>query len=111
MAHNDTRITTLADRFNDMTPVEQDVLKALHAWLRELKQNPRTDKYDPVQTIEDIEYTLQAVWGFSRDRDYHMHWMELEGCTCPQLDNSQLMGAPYRFISDKCPHHKPEKPF
>jgi hypothetical protein len=105
------RVTTLDDRWNDMTEVERDAVLALHALLREMKEAPRTRKYEPVQFIEDIEYTLQHLWGFSRDRDFHVHWVDLKGCTCPKMDNRDLMGAPYRITNETCPHHNPENPF
>jgi hypothetical protein len=56
-----------------------------------------------------MEYTMQGIWGFSRDRSYHTHWKELKGCTCPKLDNA--MGMPYRITTVSCPHHNPEIPF
>lgn len=110
---NDTRahILSLHDRWEDMTPIEQETVSQLHRLLREVKLTPRTDKYDAVQLIEDVEYTLQSLWGFPRDRDYHNHWIDISGCTCPKLDNSELMGAPYRVINQECPWHKQENPF
>lgn len=105
-------VITLQDRINDMTDKEVAALKALHAWLAEVKESPRSEKYDPVQTIEDIEYTMQALWGFSRDRDFHIHWTDLKGCTCPKGANKiDLFGAPYREVNPACGLHTPEQPF
>lgn len=105
------QVVTLNDRWNDMTEVEKDTVQQLHALLREIKIAPRSRKYDPVQLIEDIEHTLQHLWGFTRSRDFHTHWMDLKGCTCPKADNMELMGAPYRITSKDCPHHSAETPF
>lgn len=102
---------SLYDRIQDMTEKEHTCLSAMHALLREMKEAPRSDKYDPVQFIEDIEYTMQGIWGFSRDRDYHIHWMDVKGCTCSKIDNREAFGAPFRYIDPACPHHAQESPF
>ena len=101
-------MVTLKDRFDDMNEEERHALKQLHVLLDTTVENPRALKYDPVQFIEDIEYTLQGIWGFSRDRNYHIHWLRLKGCTCPQEENSFLFGSPDRAISSDCPWHKKE---
>lgn len=102
--NSDTRITTLQDRLDDMTEAERGALQALHILIAEVKANPRSMKYDPVEFIEDIEFTMQGIWGFSRDSSYHTHWMDIEDCTCPKLDN--LEGIPFRRITSKtCPWH------
>lgn len=104
-------IVTLNDRWEDMTEIERDTVQQLHRLLRDVKENPRHKKYDAVQLIEDVEHTLQHLWGFPRDRDFHIHWLDLKGCTCPKMDNQELMGAPYRITSATCPHHNAETPF
>lgn len=107
-----TLLTDLQSRLDDMTRAEHNALVALHELLAEVKQKPRSLKYDPVQFIEDIEYTMQSIWGFSRDRDFHIHWVDLKGCTCPKDDNrSAAFGAPFRYVADDCPHHTREVPF
>lgn len=105
----ESRMTSLQDRIDDMTEAELECLRAMHRLLAEVKETPQSSKYDPVQFIEDMEYTMQGIWGFSRDRSYHTHWKELKGCTCPKLDNA--MGMPYRITTVSCPHHNPETPF
>jgi hypothetical protein len=102
---------SLQQRINEMTEAEHAALIALHRLMDEVVDNPRPEKYDVNQFIEDIEYTMQGVWGFTRDRDFHIHWLRRVGCTCPKLDNHDLMGAPYRIIAEDCPHHTQEKPF
>lgn len=102
---------SLQQRINEMTENEHTALTALHRLMDEIVDNPRLDKYEASQFIEDIEYTMQGLWGFTRDRDYHIHWLRRAGCTCPKMDNHDLMGAPYRFIAEDCPHHTQEKPF
>lgn len=110
---NTTRVAqlTLQERINLMTDVEHAALTALHRLMDEITENPRLDKYEANQFIEDIEFTMQGLWGFTRDRDFHIHWLRLKGCTCPKLDNHDLMGAPYRITMADCPHHTKENPF
>lgn len=109
------KVVTLTDRWEAMSPVEQETVKQLHTLLRELKdKTPEQLKrmkgqVDVVQWVEYIEYTLQGLWRFSLDRDFHTHWKDLQGCTCPKLDN--MMGAPYRITNLGCPHHTAEAPF
>lgn len=81
-----------------------DTLTSLHKILDTVLKNPE-DFLDPVAAIEEIEFTLQSVWKFSEDRNYHSHWLRIKGCTCPVLDNKLLMGTPHRIISDACPWH------
>ncbi len=98
------RVTTLQDRLDDMTEVELAALQALHDLLAEVKKNPRGRKYDPVAFIQDVEFTMQGLWGFSRDEDYHTHWLTLKGCTCPELDNIERFGTG-KIINKSCPWH------
>lgn len=109
---NELRVgLSLQDRIDDMTEVEHAALTALHRLMDEVVDNPREDKYDTNIFIEDIEYAMQGLWGFTRDRDFHIHWLRRSGCTCPKMDNHGLMGAPYRVIATDCPHHQQEAPF
>lgn len=110
---NTTRVAqlTLQERINLMTDVEHTALTALHRLMDEIVDDPRQDKYDTNQFIEDIEFTMQGLWGFTRDRDFHIHWLRRKGCTCPKQDNHDLMGAPHRITRADCPHHVPEQPF
>lgn len=110
----ETRVTTLTDRYNAMTEAEREALHALHVLLAEIKSRgyeERSFKFDSVQIVEDIEYTLQQIWGFGRDSDFHTHWIGLKDCTCPQIDNGDLFGAPWRITSADCPWHKDIVPF
>lgn len=94
---------TLHDRWENMTEVEQNFVRATHAVLAEIKANP--EKYDyPVKTIEDMEFALQGIWRFTRSVDHHTHWIDIKGCTCPRMDNQDHWGTGRITISD-CPHH------
>lgn len=76
----------LHERWEAMTPEEQDAVRALHAVLAQAKTKP--EQYEnPVQVIEDIEFTLQGLWKFTRDVNFHTHWIDINGCKCPKMDN------------------------
>lgn len=94
---------TLNDRWEAMTTQEQDAVQALHAVLAQAKGHP--EHYaDPVQFIEDVEFTLQGLWRFDRSKNHHTHWIDIKGCTCPKLDNQEQWGTGCITVSD-CPWH------
>lgn len=54
--------------------------------------------------VTEIEYLLQATWGFKQDKKYHKFW-ELPGCQCPVFDNIQKYGKGEYIYSSSCPIH------
>jgi len=54
--------------------------------------------------ITEIEYTLQRLWGFPENSDYHRFW-NVPHCKCCSLDNEERLGTPYRIINKECPVH------
>ena len=103
----------LESRWLGMSKSQQEFVKAAHALLREIKDSPETftrENVDPVQLIEDIEFSLQGVWKFVRKSEYHTHWLDIKGCTCPKMDNKDPLsyGCGKIVVSD-CPWHWPHK--
>lgn len=49
--------------------------------------------------ITEIEYELQDLWGFPRDRSFHRFWIA-PGCSCPTMDNED--GYPNVSIINVC---------
>lgn len=94
---------SLAERWEAMSGAEQDAVRALHQVLISAKAFPQHYS-DPVQVIEDIEFTLQGLWKFERSKDHHTHWIDIEGCTCPKMDNRNHWGTGRLTVSD-CPWH------
>jgi hypothetical protein len=60
---------------------------------------------DVARIVEGMEYTLQFLWGFPVDRNFHRYWYDVKGCVCPKLDNKDRFGTPYRVINPQCPFH------
>jgi|SRR5947207_2576357 len=100
---------TLADRWENMTEVEQNFVRATHAVLAEIKSKPENYDY-PVQTIEDMEFALQGIWRFDRSVNHHTHWIDIKGCTCPKMDNRDHWGTGRITISDCKWHWKEPEP-
>ena len=55
--------------------------------------------------LENIEYSMQEIFGFPQNRNYHRYWLEIPTCTCPKLDNQEYYGTEYRLIVEDCPIH------
>ena len=86
---------------------EEDIsaIKAAYQILFGVLEHP--EKYDnPVSLIEEIEYTLQDMWKFEKDRTKHSYWYKIKGCTCPVLDNKDRWGVDQRVISVDCKWHR-----
>ena len=93
----------IKEAYKKLNTAEKMAISTLHNILDDIKQNP--ERYtDPVQLIEDIEHTLQGLWRFQRDANFHTHWIDIKGCTCPRTDNMDRIG--YGRVTDNdCPWH------
>ncbi|MND84989.1 hypothetical protein D3C80_768950 [compost metagenome] len=61
---------------------------------------------DAVARVEALEYRMQELWGFGRDRKFHRYQLEIKGCTCPKHDNRGLIGvAEWRYVNINCKWH------
>jgi len=83
-------------------------LEEAHGILKQLLSRPDIHFKDAEHcndVIEGVEYVLQLLWGFPLDRNYHTHWLNVDGCKCPKLDNMDTMGLEIRFINAECPWH------
>lgn len=58
--------------------------------------------------ITEIEFKLQELWGFPKDRASHTHWLRPIKCKCPKLDNKDAWGHEY-YINEECPLHGTNK--
>ena len=58
-----------------------------------------------VKAMEDLEYQMQELWGFERNSAYHQHWFRDPKCSCPTLDNLDLIGIDRRIKSLSCNLH------
>ncbi|WYV99153.1 hypothetical protein NoPa_00155 [Pseudomonas phage vB_PpuM-NoPa] len=95
----------LADKLN-LSEETREELTAVYGHLYDALYNP--DNYDDVTTyVTDLEYTLQGLWGFPKDKKFHYYNLHIKGCRCPELDNMEMVGhSTRRFVSVSCPIHK-----
>ena len=55
--------------------------------------------------LECLEYSMQRVWKFPQDSNFHTWWIIIPHCVCPRMDNRDNFGTKYRVISGECPVH------
>lgn len=62
-------------------------------------------RYEEVRLLQDamheVEFKLQELWGFDKDKDRHTFWYRLPHCACPKMD--QMPGR--HTINLNCPIH------
>lgn len=86
----------------------ESALEGVYQKLGEILRQPFVHCQSPqeaVKVVEGVEYTLQLLWGFSVDKNFHNYWHSLKGCTCPKLDNRELSGVKWNIYDTECPHH------
>lgn len=95
----------LADKLK-LSEETREELQNVYGHLSDALTNPQN--YENVaEYVTDLEYTLQGLWGFTRDKKFHYYNLHIEGCRCPELDNMEMVGhSTRRFISASCPIHR-----
>lgn len=87
---------------------EEAALSVIHHRLSQFLNNP-TGYVDPElaqSIVTAFEYVLQAVWKFPLDNSYHRYGINLNGCTCPTLDNLERVGVTNtRLVDVYCKYH------
>lgn len=57
------------------------------------------------EMVTHLDYTLQELWGFERNINYHTYWYRIPGCKCPESDNMLMLGVDHKVIDKTCPYH------
>jgi hypothetical protein len=60
---------------------------------------------EAVEVITVSEYTLQRLWRFPENSDFHTWWLRLAKHRCPVMDNEERIGTPYKVIVCSCPYY------
>jgi hypothetical protein len=56
--------------------------------------------------VQNLEYKLQGLWGFPQDPKFHRYQQYIKDCTCPMMDNNELVGYDaQRYRMSNCPWH------
>lgn len=100
-------VLTTAERWKRMDEWEREAVSAMHGVLQYMKDYPETYS-NPVQVIEDMEFALQGLWKFSRDANFHTHWLHISGCRCPLTKNREAFGLP-KIFHEECMWHGSKK--
>lgn len=99
--------TTFADS-RGISQEDQAAMQRIYEFLHEILDRPSMHCQTPamaVELVQGLEYTLQLFWKFPVDRSFHNYWLDLEGCTCPEMDNRERAGLGYFVITNDCPYH------
>lgn len=58
--------------------------------------------------VTELEFELQRLWGFPENINYHRYWFLLPKCTCPKIDNNELIGSILKYYNNDCIIHGEE---
>ena len=94
---------------NSVTSEKVEKIKKLHVKKLEIFEEMEKEESKEMlkayaNLIETIEYELQTLWGFNKDRTMH-EWYNVPKCRCPKSDNSSRQGTTYKVIIPNCPIH------
>lgn len=53
----------------------------------------------------EIQFKLQDAWKFERNAHFHRPW-DIEGCTCPKMDNDDMYPTGRVIMNTECKIHK-----
>ena len=57
--------------------------------------------------LRDLEFALQRAWRFGENENFHSWWFRFPHCTCPKMDNQDMVGAEGWWSNGGCPIHDP----
>lgn len=76
-----------------------------HEIFEEMENETSTDLLKSyAKLVETIEYELQSLWGFTKDKNFH-EWFLVPHCKCPKKDNRERQGTPYAIYNQHCIIH------
>lgn len=58
-----------------------------------------------VKDVQNLEFKMQEQWKFDQNSAFHTHWFYDPKCTCPVMDNQDMLGIQACVISKNCPLH------
>lgn len=97
----------LADK-QGLSQKERIALEVIYNQMHAILARPGMygDPQDIPDIISGFEYVLQALWHFPMESKFHRYQLEIAGCTCPTLDNYELIGyTRRRHHNSECPFH------
>lgn len=67
-------------------------------------QNNSRELKSLAKDVTEIEYMLQKLWHFKKNKKFHRFW-EMPGCKCPKMDNAEAWPTGYYVYNGNCPIH------
>lgn len=100
------------DELHKLYRAAGDVIKVINKYCRIKKNDPSKTEFCNKRImaknleLEDLEFEMQRVWGFSQNANYHTWWLKGEYCTCPKMDNMDpAFYGGGKIITQGCPVH------
>jgi hypothetical protein len=94
----------LADK-QGLTDADREDLDKVYEELFYALEHPEVFA-DIEANVRQIEFNLQRLWRFPEDPKFHRYQLEIKGCTCPRMDNYELIGhTADRYRVSDCPWH------
>ena len=91
-------------KINKIFNKEYNILQDYKAGIVSRKKiDKKVMKFD--KKIKKIEFKLQKAWGFPKNEFYHQYWYRQPACSCPKLDNDELLGKNFKIINSDCLIH------
>ena len=101
---NVKKIIKLHDKLNKLFDKEYKILQDYKAGdISRKKIDKKVMKID--KKIKEIEFKLQEAWGFPKNEFYHKYWYRQPACSCPKMDNEELLGKNFKIINSECLVH------
>lgn len=98
----------LADK-QGLSAEEREALDGTYEALLYAFEHP--EEFEDIErTVRDFEFQLQKLWKFPQDPKFHRYQQHIRGCTCPVMDNLELVGYDeHRYRISDCPWHWKEE--
>lgn len=82
--------------------IQHQLKLQIYDWIREEIDPAILHTY--ASWITAIEFTLQELWNFPKDINYHRFW-DTPACQCPKMDCADNYPTGYYYIAQSCPLH------
>lgn len=94
---------------NNVAPEKVEKIKKLHLKKWEIFEEMENETSPELlksysKLVETIEYELQGLWGFPKNKNFHA-WYMVPHCKCPKTDNQERTGTPYQVFNQHCIIH------
>lgn len=93
------------NKLHNLEQLKQVYIELFKIFEKMEDSNDRIELYEYSKKIEEIEFKMQELWGFEKNKYYHRYWCNNPKCICPKLDNYEYFGISMRCYNDECLIH------